>query len=42
MKVGGRRVVLIREEVIPRLATSLGGVQAGTQVTIRTELLELT
>lgn len=40
MKVGGKRVILIREEVIPTLATTLGGIQAGTQVPIRVELLD--
>ena len=41
MKVGGRRAVLIREEVIPMLAKTLGGIQTGTQVAIRIELLDV-
>ena len=40
MKVGGKRAVLIREEVLPALSKTVGGIQSGTQVAIVIELLE--
>ncbi len=40
MKVGGKRVVLIRSEMLLAHGATLGGVQPATQVAIRVELLE--